>query len=132
MNADKLREQIRGAITEYTGFDNVKDKLTEDILSLFLSSPSELPERKEYIALLSYKEINLTGELIEGRTIQGWIDFGFNSCLDIAEVVVAKKNARIEELGSALAFAQSVIQSGEKWTETCDKIIGKALEGGGK
>jgi hypothetical protein len=34
------------------------------------------------------------------------------------------ENARLRE---ALAFAQSVIKSGEPWTQTCEDVIGGAL-----
>ena len=38
----------------------------------------------------------------------------------------AKEIARLRE---ALAFARSVILSGEPWTPECDRIIGGALSG---
>ena len=34
---------------------------------------------------------------------------------------------RVDELRKALAFAASVIKSGEPWTETCESVIGGAL-----
>lgn len=39
----------------------------------------------------------------------------------------AERLARISLLQRALAFAQSVIKSGESWSPTCDEIIGGAL-----
>jgi len=34
---------------------------------------------------------------------------------------------RVKTLHQALAFAASVIKSGEPWTETCESVIGGAL-----
>jgi hypothetical protein len=34
----------------------------------------------------------------------------------------------IEQLRAALAFAASVIKSGEPWSPTCEQIIGAALK----
>jgi len=39
----------------------------------------------------------------------------------------AELRAQVSRLQEALAFAQSVIKSGEEWSPTCDEIIGGAL-----
>lgn len=41
----------------------------------------------------------------------------------------AKREAeeQVKKLRHALAFARSVIKSGEPWTQTCEEIIGGAL-----
>lgn len=44
-----------------------------------------------------------------------------------ALILRAQDAARIAELGQALAFAASVIKSGEPWTATCEQVIGEAL-----
>jgi hypothetical protein len=40
---------------------------------------------------------------------------------------VARLRAENERLRKALAFAASVIKSGESWTATCEDVIGGAL-----
>jgi hypothetical protein len=44
------------------------------------------------------------------------------------EMAMDDRDDEINELRKALAFAASVIKSGEGWSETCDEIIGGALE----
>lgn len=38
-----------------------------------------------------------------------------------------RSRERTEVLSRALAFASSVIKSGESWTNTCERVIGDAL-----
>jgi hypothetical protein len=40
-----------------------------------------------------------------------------------------KAEAKTQRLAEALAFAASVIKSGETWTPTCEAVIGGALRG---
>jgi hypothetical protein len=41
---------------------------------------------------------------------------------------LAAKDEEIARLREALAFARSVIKSGESWTDTCERVIGGALQ----
>lgn len=40
---------------------------------------------------------------------------------------IATLRDEVERLRAALAFARSVIKSGEPWTETCERVIDGAL-----
>lgn len=55
-----------------------------------------------------------------------------NARLEAAINVLAKRQAEIinerDRLRRALAFARSVIKSGEPWTATCEREIDGALE----
>lgn len=51
------------------------------------------------------------------------IDKGINA------TVIAIQGQRIARLREALAFAASVIKSGERWSDECERIIGGALSG---
>jgi len=50
MNDNSLKEKIRGQISEYTGFDSMKDKLTDQILN-FLVEKLEGMKKKEVVLL---------------------------------------------------------------------------------
>lgn len=50
---------------------------------------------------------------------------------DEAKHCARTAEARARQLGEALAFAASVIKSGETWTPTCEAVIGGALRGDG-
>lgn len=45
----------------------------------------------------------------------------------VARDDAAELRAQVSRFQEALAFAQSVIKSGEPWSPTCDEIIGGAL-----
>ena len=42
-------------------------------------------------------------------------------------IIYCPKHAAALEMYEALKFARSVIQSGEPWTDTCEKVIGGAI-----
>lgn len=46
---------------------------------------------------------------------------------ETAEDALVEARSRAAVLGNALAFAASVIKSGEGWTATCEDVIGGAL-----
>jgi hypothetical protein len=52
--------------------------------------------------------------------------------VEIRETLIAYQGRRIRRLMEALAFARSVIKSGEPWTDECERIIGGALFDGGE
>ncbi len=43
---------------------------------------SKVPNKKEHLAILSNKDLIFTGKLVEGRTIQDWIKYGYNQAID--------------------------------------------------
>jgi hypothetical protein len=47
---------------------------------------------------------------------------------EAAEDARLEARSRAAELGNALAFARSVIKSGEPWTSTCEVLIDGALK----
>lgn len=139
MNADKLRD-IKIAIEVSKELHAIRSKDCGDIppyalsketkalrilielAEQSLSASDELPERKP-IDNLNHPTININNE-------------GFHSCLDIAEQVVAKKNARIEELEEALRPFVKYANSGYMrkkcepgWIKECEKAK-SALEKG--
>lgn len=82
----------------YNDPSNKEDVALKFILD-FLSSLAEveMPKKKEHFAVLSNKDVSLTGELIEGRTIQGWKDYGYNQALDDCLAYFSKREAEWKE-----------------------------------
>lgn len=74
----------------------------------------------------SYNHGKFRGELdaLEDRALP------LAKLLDESEADRERLKARVAELRRVLAFAQSVIKSGEPWTNDCEKTIGAALQQG--
>ena len=123
MNTDKLREAIKEVDSglSYNPVDTLTPygealKTLVNFSNHFLSSPSELPKRKN--------------DDISRDSDGTYENKGFNSALDIAEQVVAKKNMRIEELEDAL---QEIVKYADDYDyDEAYDIAKSALEGGGK
>ena len=45
------------------------------------------------------------------------------------KILANQQRVELERARQGLAFACSVIKSGEPWTDTCEKIIGAAMRG---
>ena len=65
-----------------------RETTSQTVLAIKQILRERTPNRKEHIAILSNKELSLTGKLVEGRTVKDWIKYGYNQYHDEWEQII--------------------------------------------
>ena len=77
---------------------------------VFYRMKGEMPQRKKHLAILSKKDVKLTGEFTECRTIKDWQKKGWNDCL-----------SEIQQKLEMVEVSETEIQKIVKKSEDCSR-----------
>ena len=92
-------QKIKEAIDYYNNNKICQHEWLKPVIDLAQSVlDAKMPEEEKGLVFLSSKELKLTDKLIEGRTLEDWIKYGYNLALSDFRIWQAKCLSNLEKV----------------------------------